>query len=281
MSLTSYTRDGLVFDVTDSAVATPTDGEHTDPVVLLHGFPADRHCWDEVGAHLQAAGLRTLAPDQRGYSPGARPTDPYPQAYAVDELVLDVLALADAAGTERFHLVGHDWGGAVAWAVAGAYPDRVASLTVLSTPHPAALTPKRRDSWQTWHSMYVLAFQPPWVPELVMRHQLAPWLIRSGLPRPVADRYAARMREPGALTAALGWYRALRLGGGTAHRVPVPTTLVWGRHDDFLGRTAAELTREFTTGVYELVELDQGHWLPEVDAAECAEHIRRRIESVA
>ncbi len=126
--ITTFSRDGLRFDVTDEG---PLGG---DVVVLLHGFPTDRTSWDRVAARLHEAGLRTLAPDQRGYSPGARPSDR--DAYRLDELVADVLALIDASGRERVHLVGHDWGGALAWLVAGNHPTRIASLTVLSTPAP-------------------------------------------------------------------------------------------------------------------------------------------------
>ncbi|MDQ2797581.1 MAG: alpha/beta hydrolase, partial [Actinomycetota bacterium] len=125
----SFSRSGLDFDVTDRGV----EGDEGAPaVVLLHGFPQDRHSWDRVSERLVTGGLRTLAPDQRGYSPGARPTEPYPEAYAISELVEDVVALLDAAGIDQAHVVGHDWGGAVAWSLAGAHPERVASLTVLS-----------------------------------------------------------------------------------------------------------------------------------------------------
>ena len=118
--ITEYTRDGLTFDVTDR-------GDPSAPaVLLLHGFPEDRQSWAAVADRLVDAGLRTLAPDQRGYSPRARPDEPYPQAYALTELADDALALLDAAGVDRVHLVGHDWGGALAWMLAGAHPDRVA-----------------------------------------------------------------------------------------------------------------------------------------------------------
>ena len=103
----------------------------------MHGFPEDRQCWQALAAELVDAGYRTLAPDQRGYSPGARP--PGRRAYTLDRLAGDVLALADAAGADRFDLVGHDWGAAVAWHLAGRHPDRVRSLTALSVPHPRAI----------------------------------------------------------------------------------------------------------------------------------------------
>src|SRR3954467_7630213 len=127
----TFRRGDMVFDVQDGG---PPDGE---PVVLLHGFPQDRTAFDRMAPALHTAGLRTLAPDQRGYSPGARPVGR--SHYRVREAVGDVLAMLDAAGSERAHVVGHDWGGAVAWAMAAWHPDRVRMLTALSTPHPAAL----------------------------------------------------------------------------------------------------------------------------------------------
>ena len=220
-TITEYSRNGLTFDVTDR-------GDSADPaVVLLHGFPENRQSWDPISERLVAGGLRTLAPDQRGYSPRARPTEPYPQAYALRELVDDVVALIDAAGVERAHLVGHDWGGGVAWALAGSHPDRVATLTALSTPHPAAVRRAVTTSpWQLTHSSYMVFFQLPWLPEQVIGRGLERMLLSSGLPRAEAEQYAGRMREPGAPTGALGWYRALRHPSGALHRCRVPTTFV-------------------------------------------------------
>jgi pimeloyl-ACP methyl ester carboxylesterase len=268
--ITTFSRDGLSFDVTDGG---PLDG---DVVVLLHGFPTDRTSWDRVAARLHDAGLRTLAPDQRGYSPGASPEDE--DAYRLDELVADVLALIGASGRERVHLVGHDWGGALAWLVAGNHPDRIASLTVLSTPHPAAMSRAWRHGIdQKRRSWYMAAFQVPWVPEHAMAAGFHSLLARSGLPTEDRRRYAARLARADALSGPINWYRAARHSGVGAHRVEVPTTYVWGSRDAFLGRTAAELTREHVGGDYELVELDAGHWLPETRDAECGAAILHRI----
>jgi pimeloyl-ACP methyl ester carboxylesterase len=272
VTITEYSRHGLTFDVTDR-------GDPADPaVVLLHGFPEDRQSWDPISERLVAGGLRTLAPDQRGYSPRARPTEPYPQAYALPELVDDVVALLDAAGVERAHLVGHDLGAMVAWALAGSHPDRVATLTALSTPHPAAVRRAASTTpWQFAHSSYMLFFQLPWLPEQALGRGLERSLLGSGLPRAEAERYAGRMREPGALTGALGWYRALRHAGGALHRCRVPTTFVWGRHDPYLGRQAAEATGAMSLGDYRFVEVDEGHWLPERQPELCAAEIAARV----
>jgi pimeloyl-ACP methyl ester carboxylesterase len=254
-----FTRDGLRFDVQD---AGPRGGP---VVVLLHGWPQDHTAWDRVAPLLHRAGLRTLAPDQRGYAPGARP--PGRAAYRMAELVGDVEALLDAAGLQRAHLVGHDWGGAVAWAFAARHPSRLTGLTVLSTPHPGALGWALRHSDQALRSWYLLAFQVPALPEAVLRRQLLGLLARSGLPAADAQRYAARFREPGAARGGLAWYRALGLDlGGGVQRVRVPTTLVWGRRDPALGRAAAERTARWVAGDYRFIELDAGHWLPELEA---------------
>jgi pimeloyl-ACP methyl ester carboxylesterase len=135
------TRSGLTFT---ADVAGPVDGPL---VLLLHGFPESRHSWREALPELAKAGYRAVAPDQRGYSPGARPDPVDLSNYAFDKLVNDALEIAAAAGCEarRFHLVGHDWGGQVSWGVANTNPQRLASLTVLSRPHPLAFRRALQD----------------------------------------------------------------------------------------------------------------------------------------
>jgi len=286
------TRDGLVFDVRDDG---PPDGQ---AVVLLHGWPQDHTAWQRVTPLLNAAGLRTLAPDQRGYSRGARPTRP--TAYGMRELVADVVALLDQAGVDRAHLVGHDWGGSVAWAVAERHPERLRSLTVLSTPHHRAMGWAVRHGDQGLRSLYTVAFQLPLLPELVLQAGLPLVLRSSGLPAEDVHRYAARFREPGAASGGLNWYRALPLrrglgrlvrtalpgghGGGNAagspstrpRRISVPTTYVWGSDDPALGRAAAERTERYVASDYRFVELDAGHWLPETRPQRVAEEIIAR-----
>lgn len=266
-----FERSGLTFEVDD---AGPADGP---TVVLLHGFPQDRTSWAQVAPILHDAGFRTLAPDQRGYSPAARP--PRRRDYALGECAADVLAMLDAAGVSAAHVVGHDWGGAVAWLLAGRHAARVRSMTSLATPHPAAMVRSMRSSNQALRSWYMLAFQLPWLPEFaVARGDLAKSLRGSGMPAGPAGHYARRMAEPGALTAALNWYRALPFGlrpGTPPSRVP--TTYAWGNQDFALGRAAAEATGDFAGTDYRFVELDAGHWLPEAQPAEVAEIILARV----
>lgn len=258
-----FQRSGLTFPVRDEG---PPDG---DVVVLLHGFPQDASSFDGVVPLLHERGLRTLVPTQRGYIASARPRRR--RDYRTAEVTADVLALMDAAGLARVHIVGHDWGGIQAWALAAWHPDRVASLTALSTPHPAAMLGALVTSSQVLRSWYMGFFQLPVTPELVAARTLRGSLVDSRLPTPYAERYSRAMAEPGALTGALNWYRALPFSvRPVVGRVTVPTTFVWGRHDFALGRAAAERTQRQVLGPYRFVELSAGHWLPETNPGDVA-----------
>lgn len=265
----SFTRNGLTFDVTD---AGPADGP---VVILLHGFPQDRTAWDQVTPLLNEAGLRTLAPDQRGYSPRATPRGR--SAYAITELVKDVAALIDASGAERVHLVGHDWGGGVAWAARSALADRLWGVTSLSTPHTAAML-KSPSQWP--HSAYMVGFQIPWVAERAVRRTLPRLYLSGGVAKDQALYYTDRFNDPDSLTAPLNWYRAMLLDTKSLKsprrsRAQVPTTYLWGSRDPFLGRAAAEKTAEFVSGDYEFREIDAQHWLPETNAQDVVAAITR------
>lgn len=257
----SYTANGLVFDVTD---AGPADGE---VIVLLHGYPETRASWDGVIPRLTDAGYRVLAPDQRGYSPGARPGGR--RAYRLEHLVGDVVALADAAAADRIHVVGHDWGGAVAWGMAAWQPERLHTMTSLATPHGRAMMRSMVTSSQALHSWYMLFFQLPRLPEMGItgpgRRLFRRTLRRSGLPDASIDRYLSVLTQPGAATGALNWYRALPfLRPSEMPPVEVPVLYVYGTGDFALGRKAAELTGRYVKGPYRFEVLEGvSHWLPE------------------
>ena len=257
MGVDSYLRSALRFDVIDSG---PKDGE---VVVLLHGFPQQPSTWDAVTERLNAAGLRTLVPSLRGYTATNRPRPR--RAYATTETTADVVALLDAAGVERAHVVGHDWGAGPVWGMGSWYPDRAASLTVLSTPHPAAFAQSLRASGQGLRSWYMAFFQLPTVPEALVRRTMQRTLIASGLPADRARTYTTALSQPGALSGAINWYRGIPFTTKPFRRIRVPTTYVWGRHDPALGRYAAEATANYVTGPYTFVDLDAGHWLPELE----------------
>jgi pimeloyl-ACP methyl ester carboxylesterase len=273
----SYRRDGLTFDVLD---AGPSDGE---PVVLLHGFPQDATAWNRVAPALHQHGLRTLAPDQRGYSPMARPRGR--ARYRLRETTDDVLALLDAAGLGGAHVVGHDWGGIVAWALGAWHPERVRSLTALSVPHPAAMAKAMVSSNQSLRSYYMGLFQLPLLPERLLLAgggaALRRVLHRGGLPDDAVDHYVARMQEPGALSAALGWYRALPWNGrDPVGKVRVPTLHVWSTGDAFLARAATDATARFVDAPYRLEVLEGvTHWLPELAADRVAELVTAHVRT--
>ena len=273
----SFRREGMVFDVRDGG---PPDGE---PVVLLHGFPQDASAFDRLAPGLHSAGLRTLAPDQRGYCASARP--PGRSAYRLRAVVDDVLALLYDAGLRSAHIVGHDWGGGVAWALAAWHPERVRTLTALSTPHPAAMQRSLLTSDQGLRSYYVALFQVPVLPERMLLAgdgaALRRSLLRGGLPPEAVDRYVARMREPGALTAALNWYRALPMSlRDRVGTVRVPTLHVWSTGDAFLGRAATELTARHVDAPYRLEVLeDVPHWIPELAADRTAELVTAHVKA--
>jgi pimeloyl-ACP methyl ester carboxylesterase len=275
MPLTGYTHDGLRFDVRDQG---PADGE---PVVLLHGFPQRAASWDGVAARLHAEGLRTVAPDQRGYSPGARPRGRRP--YAVPHLVGDVVALVDALDAGPVHLVGHDWGAAVAWAVAGTRPDRVRTLTTVSVPHPRAFLASMRHG-QALRSWYFLPFNVPGLVEGVAtrRPELFARLLRNaGMTAEMVEQVRTGVVDYGALPGALAWYRALplsRFGGIGAVRVP--TTHVWSTGDVALGRSGAELPARWVAAPYRLEVLEGvSHWVPEQAPDALAAIIAERARS--
>ena len=236
-------------------VAGPTSGA---PVLLLHGFPQNRRMWQHQLGALSDAGFRALAPDQRGYSAGARPDKA--EAYATDRLMRDGLAMMDEWGAHRFHLVGHDWGGQLAWLIAAANPDRVETLTVLSRPHPAAFArAMAEDPEQANRSQHHRAFRQADAIERLRRDDfksLRSVLEREGIADP--DIYLRTLVGEGALEAAINWYRASDIALSAIPAVTMPTLYVWGTNDVSVGRRAAEFTREFVHAPYEFVEIESG-----------------------
>jgi pimeloyl-ACP methyl ester carboxylesterase len=272
--LTQYEHDGYLFDVRDEG---PLDG----PVIIaLHGFPQTSASWDKVIPELTAAGHRVLAPDQRGYSPGARPQQI--EAYRMHHLAEDVLALADAAGIDTFDLLGHDWGGAVAWYLGAWHPDRVRTLTVLSIPHPRALAAVMVGR-QALRSSYVAFFQLPWLPELLFRVRSGA-LTRSMLRRSGATDPEPAVRllaQPDAARGSLNWYRALRVPSvRTPDMVTVPTLFVWSDQDAALDRRGAEETAKWVSGPYRFEILPGvSHWIPEERPQEVAALVLAHLEA--
>ncbi|WP_229052195.1 alpha/beta fold hydrolase [Aeromicrobium sp. Leaf350] len=271
--ITSYVNDGLTFDVVDSG---PLEG---DVVVLLHGFPERASSWEQVAARLHAEGYRTLAPDQRGYSPGARPKGR--RAYRVDLLVGDVATLVERAGG-RAHVVGHDWGAMVAWSLAIARPDLVRTLTALSVPHPASFLHALTRTTQGLKSWYMLAFQIPFLPELLASRQGGPverWMRAGGMDDTAIARFRRDIVQHGALPGGIAWYRAMPFVDRKGEtRVSVPTTMLWSDRDLYVGRASVEGSARFVDAPYELVVLPGvSHWIPTEAPDAAADTILARV----
>lgn len=278
MRIETFTHDGLDFDVVDEG---PLDG----PVVLLlHGFPERATSWSQVTSILNERGFRTLAPDQRGYSPGARP--PRRRDYRVEALARDVVALIEQLSTS-VHIVGHDWGANIAWRVAIDRPDLVLSLTAFSVPHPSGFLRAMFSSRQLFMSWYFAFFQLPVLPERWLTQRGGAggrWQSRGGMTAEEQDRCRREIVDYGALRGAVNWYRGLMFSGPSTlrGRVRVPTTMVWSDGDTFIGKSAVERAEQYVDAPYELIVLaDVTHWIPTQEAEQAAAAITGRAESIS
>jgi pimeloyl-ACP methyl ester carboxylesterase len=245
------TAPGLTFD-------TLVTGEPGAPLVLLlHGFAESMHCWRAQVAALAAAGYRAVAPSQRGYSPGARPDTSDTANYHIDRLMDDAMAIVGASGhgDRRFHLVGHDWGGSIAWALADRFPERLASLTVLSRPHPNAFNRalQMQDGEQAQRSRHHKAFLEPDAADRVLAEN-AKWLrerlTAAGVPLSAIEEHLSVLGNKDAMEAALAWYRARGAIRSPLGPIRVPVLYIWGDADDTVGRVAAEGTEDFVAAPY-------------------------------
>ena len=234
-------------------------GEAGAPLVLLlHGFAESMHCWRAQVASLGDMGYRAIAPGQRGYSPGARPDPREFSHYLIDRLIDDAMAIVAASGygEARFHLVGHDWGGSIAWGLADRHHARLASLTILSRPHPNAFNRALQmiDGDQAKRSKHHKAFLEPDAADVVLADD-AKWLrdrlSANGVPAEAIAAHLAVLGNKEAMEAALAWYRARGAIRGPLGPIRVPTLYIWGDADDTVGRVAAEGTRDFIAAPYQ------------------------------
>ncbi len=267
------TRPGLTF-TTD--VAGPAGG---DLVLLLHGFPETRHSWREALPALAAAGYRAIAPDQRGYSPGARPDPAELSNYAFEKLVADAIEIVATAGYHgrRFHLVGHDWGGQVSWGVANAHPERLASLTVLSRPHPLSFRRalQKPDGDQKHRSRHHGKFLEPETGRLLIEdnaRRLREGLFGQDVSLAAIEDHVSILGNPAAIEAALAWYRANKGLSGEFGTIKVPTLYIWGNNDATVGPDAAHGTAEFIGAAYAMEVLPGvGHFVMDQAATRATE----------
>ena len=250
-------------------------------VILLHGFPETSIMWEPLLDKLAKAGFRAVAFDQRGYSPGARPFRV--DSYSSGRLAADVIAVATAVGFDRFHVVGHDFGGAIAWIAADRFPREIISVTSLATPHPEALAEALHDLRnQRLKSSYALLYRIPVLSELVLGFNRAAYLQRLKWqlhPPEQIEEYKQVFSEPGALWGALNWYRAFRFQSNEPlGKIRQPTLFIWGNEDGAFGRVAAEKTADYVEGPFRFHGLRAGHLLmlevPELVANAVLSHLR-------
>ena len=249
---------------TTVSLAGPPDGP---AVILLHGFPDDRHGWNRQMLPLADAGFRVIALDQRGCGEAAAGTSL--RSYTVSRLVDDVEATLGALGIERAHLVGHDWGGIVGWTAAIEHRSWLERLVIVNVPHPAVFARfVRTHPSQLLKSWYMLFFQLPAIPEMLLGAGRAAPLTRaltaSALPaaftREELERYRSVWSTPGKIKGMLDWYRAVRLGPVPRGRVEAPTLIVWGERDIALDRRLAALSAERCDDVTLATLEAAGHW---------------------
>lgn len=248
--------------------AGPPDGE---AVILLHGFPEFWYSWRFQIPALARAGYRIVAPDQRGYNLSGKDGP-----YDVGTLTRDIAHLQDALGLATSHIVGHDWGGAIAWAFAAAFPARTGKLIIMNAPQADAFQDTlRRHPQQIVKSWYILLFQLPFLPELAFRLNNYRVLERAFahisptyMTATDVQRYKDACAQPGALPAMIGWYRAAmplivgrRSRDAPETRVNAPTCVIWGENDDFLDRRCNDTLRNYVAQLDLHFLGDASHWV--------------------
>lgn len=262
----------------DGFRASPATTESAPTVVLVHGWPQFASCWEDIARTLLDQGFEVLAYDQRGYSPGARPGEV--SDYTLEELAEDIEQVTRALGVERFHLVGHDWGGIIGWIFAAGHPERLHSYTTLASPHPVGQFQATLDDPGQYAKMgYIRGIQED--PEASRDALLADdaallrSLYGSAVDGDTISAYVERFREPGIMDATLKYYQALGKGSLPSNlTVTVPTLYIWGTEDIAFSRSSAEKSVEFVSGEYKFVDLEgASHWLPEERADEIAPEI--------
>ena len=255
-----------------------------DPVLLLHGFPETSYMWRGLMTSLAENGYHALAPDMRGYSSGARPDDV--EQYHYEELVADVGAIADAAGFDRFHLIGHDWGAIVGWAVVCNDDSRIASWSALSVPHYRSFAEAVRDDpEEEFYRGLLVNFVDPNTAPTLSADGAAPMRIfwTSSAPDEV-EEYESVFAQPGALQAALNYYvacekHARALDGPFAFGpVSTPTLLLWGKDDVAIRPMSVDGAAKYMTGPYRRVDLDAGHWLVQEQPEQVTDEILRHLK---
>jgi pimeloyl-ACP methyl ester carboxylesterase len=249
---------------------TATEGERGPLVVLLHGFPECWYSWRHYLHPLAEAGFRAIAPDLRGYNLSDRPRGVL--NYQLPILTSDVMGLIQALGEQKAIVVGHDWGGVVAWRFAMDYPEAVEKLVICNAPHPARMAEELRHLRQVRKSWYVFFFQLPWLPEAVIGSDPLRFLERAMRGSAVRKEtisdedlrvYAEALSQPGALTAGINYYRALARWGRhlPLTQITAPTLLIWGEEDSALGKPLSQGNERFVPNLRVHSIPNCGHWV--------------------
>jgi pimeloyl-ACP methyl ester carboxylesterase len=240
-------------------------------IVLLHGFPEFWYSWRYQIPLLAGLGYTVVAPDLRGYNDSDKPR----KGYRVSMLLRDIEGLISGLGRDKAIIIGHDWGGALAWAFASRYSRMTDRLIVLNAPHPAAFARALQTSKQLRKSWYMFFFQIPWLPEAILGFNHAEAIGRmlrgsavqkTAFPDDVLERYRDVMSKPGAMTAALNYYRQLmrnpsRSTAAASTHISVPTLLIWGEQDVALGLELTEGLEQWVDHLQVRRIPDSGHWV--------------------
>ncbi len=256
-------------------VATAGSGDRL--ILCLHGFPESAVSWRYQMDPLAQAGFRVWAPDLRGYGGTTRPTGI--EAYRIEPLMDDITGLLDAAHVQRAILIGHDWGGAIAWYYAMRHAAHVEALVIVNAPHPACFEREVRHWRQFRRSWYMSFFQLPWLPETalsaghgyVIGQIFAHMAIhREHMPNDLVQLYRRQACEPGALAAMVNYYRAAVRGGWAMRQrrlgyptISIPTLVIWGLQDHALVHQNLDGLNDFASDLTVVKIADAGHFVHE------------------
>ncbi len=268
----------FTFDVYTSGVQ-----KSDNAILFLHGWPESGYMWDEALSFFSDKDFYCVAPSLRGFSEGARPKGK--KNYGYDLLVKDIMAIADAMNLKTFHLVGHDWGGALGWLVCSEYPDRIKSWSALSLPHLNAFGDAiDEDPEQQQMSKYMTQFQWPWIPEYFIRkndYKILRDDVWFGVPEKHVEEYLKIYGDKKGLTATLNYYRAnfkeIKKRSIELNKIDIPSILIWGKNDPAIGRYGAERTKDHVNGPYQFYEIDAGHFIIQEKTKEVLELIDEHI----
>ncbi|HET8842292.1 MAG TPA: alpha/beta hydrolase [Ktedonobacteraceae bacterium] len=257
-------------------------------ILLLHGFPEFWYSWRHQIPVLAEQGYRVVAPDLRGYNDTEKPKS----GYDVPTLLRDIAGLIEGLGEEQAIIVGHDWGGVLAWQFAIDYPQMTERLIVLNAPHPGAYFRELRHLRQLRKSWYIFVFQLPWLPEYLLLRNNANEIGRmlrgaafqkEAFPRDETLKYQQAMGKPGAMRAALNYYRKLFRSGTRSYRgrnlqIDAPTLLIWGEHDIALDIALTEGLDVWVPNLRIKRLADSGHWVQQEQPEKVNQYIKEFLE---